>query len=58
MPARFWRETCDYKNLRREMGSAVDELVRAVETEEIEIEVAVEKPREAIDKTSLDIVNC
>ena len=39
-------ETWDYKNLRREMGCAVDELVRAVEPVEIEIEVAVEKPRE------------
>ena len=39
-------ETWDYKNLRREMGSAVDELVLAVEPVEIEIEVAVEKPRE------------
>ncbi len=28
------------------MGCAVDELVRAVEPVEIEIEVAVEKPRE------------
>ena len=39
-------ETWDYKNLRRDVGCAVDELVRAVEPEEIEIEVAVEKPRE------------
>lgn len=39
-------EIWDYKNLRREMGCAVDELVRAVEPVEIEIEVTVEKPRE------------
>lgn len=36
-------ETWDYKNLRREMGCAVDELVRAVEPKEIKIEVAIEK---------------
>ena len=42
MPARFWRETCDYKNLRREMGSAVGELIRAVKPKEIKIEVAIE----------------
>lgn len=35
-------ETWDYKNLRREMGCAVDELVRAVEPEEIKIEDAIE----------------
>ena len=34
-------ETWDYKNLRREMGGAVDELVRAVESVEIKIEAAV-----------------
>ena len=37
-------ETLDYKNLRREMGCAVDELVRAVEPVEIKSEVAIEKP--------------
>ena len=50
-------ETWDYKNLRREMGCAVDELVRVVEPEEIKIEVAIEKPRKVVDKVSLDIVN-
>ena len=50
-------ETWDYKNLRREMGCAVDELVRAVEPVEIKIEVAIEKPRKVVDKMSLDIVN-
>ena len=36
-------ETWDYKNLRRDVGCAVGELVRAVEPVEIEIEVAIEK---------------
>ena len=34
-------ETWDYKNLRRDVGCAVEELVRAVEPVEIKIEVAV-----------------
>lgn len=36
-------ETWDYKNLRREMGCAGEELVRAVEPVEIKIEVAIER---------------
>ena len=40
-------ETWDYKNLRREMGCAVGELVRAVEPVDIKIEAAIEKPRKA-----------
>ena len=38
-------ETWDYKNLRRDIGCAVDSLVRAVEPVEIEIEVAIERHR-------------
>ena len=49
-------ETWDYKNLRREMGSAVEELVRAVEPVEIEIEVAIEKPRKEVFDASAQSV--